>query len=304
LLNFGKVERAVTDVSDENGPNAPKLGAFDLFLDDQDYLYTLLYTIDWRSQLDAIRLMIARNRNTGEAFSKAIDVDEAQVETYDGPYQVHRMNHNTDLKHESVYRDAAESMAAIGMVAPLIESTLGQALSALGEMYDRKGMSPGDHTRWKRSVGNASRWNCQFYFNSKKQASNNIILGLPQLAEACGLDKFLAKDFMAWFEAMFVYRNYMFHGGFEWTIERRGLFKKAIEEKNWGQWFVCSYTNDRPWIYYIRDDAIVAMPTMVQDMLNSLGRFTKSLPPELTSLPISEEASLLSEDIVDAARLV
>ncbi|MGO4569065.1 hypothetical protein AB4Z52_29460 [Rhizobium sp. 2YAF20] len=258
-------------------------GYFDNFLDDRDYLYTLVHTIDWQSQLLAVRLMISRNRREGEAFSKAIEDDAAEVRAYDGPHHNHWVDQHVDMLHESVYHDAAESMAAIGMIAPLVESTLGQSLAALGGMYDRKNIHPGDHKRWKRAEGHESRWNCQFYFDSKKQAKNNIISGLAQLAAACGLDRFLSQDFMTWFEAMFTYRNFMFHGGFEWTIERRTIFEKEIEKKGWELFFTCSTTNGRPWVYYIRDEAIDALPTMVENMLDSLGLFAKSLPVGLTS---------------------
>jgi hypothetical protein len=77
----------------------------------------------------------------------------------------------------------------------------------------------------------------------------------------------------------------MFHGGFEWTIERRDFFEKESQKKGWDRFFTCSTTNDRPWIYYINNEAIVAFPTMVESMLDSLGRFTKSLPSALTSDP-------------------
>ncbi|TCB60179.1 hypothetical protein E0J20_09300 [Rhizobium leguminosarum bv. viciae] len=260
-------------------------GFFDNFLDDRDYLYTLVHTIDWQAQLSAVRLMISRNRQAGEAFSKAIANDAAEVRAYEGPHQDHWIGQHVDMIHESVYRDAAESMAAIGMIAPLVESTLGQSLAALGDMYDRKNINPGDHKRWKRAEGHESRWNCQFYFNSDKEAKNHIIFGLTQLAEACGLNKFLSQEFMTWFEAMFTYRNSMFHGGFEWTVDRRELFEKAVEKNGWDRFFSCSTKNGRPWIYYIKDEAIDALPTMVENMLDSLGRFTKSLPVELTSDP-------------------
>ncbi|TBE02316.1 hypothetical protein [Rhizobium ruizarguesonis] len=260
-------------------------GYFDNFLDDRDYLYTLVHNIDWQAQLRAVRLMISRNRQAGEAFSKAIEDDAAEVRTYDGPHDDHWVNQHVDMIHESVYRDAAESMAAIGMIAPLVESTLGQSLAALGDMYDRNNISPGKQERWTRAQKHKARWNCQFYYNDKKEEKNNIILGMPQLAGACGLDKFLSQEFMSWFEAMFTYRNSMFHGGFEWTVDRRELFEKSVEKNGWDRFFSCSTTNGRPWIYYIKDEAIDALPTMVENMLDSLGRFTKSLPVELTSKP-------------------
>ncbi|UFW64428.1 hypothetical protein RlegWSM1455_23560 [Rhizobium laguerreae] len=275
----------MTQSSDESTFEGVNRFDFDSFLDNRDYLDALVHTIDWQSQLLAVRLMISRNRLAGEAFSKAIEDEAAELKAYNGPHHDHYVEHHVDMMHESVYRDAAESMAAIGMIAPLVESTLGQSLAALGDMYDRKSIHPGNHKRWKRAENHEDRWNCQFYFNGKKEAKNNIILGLPQLAGACGLDKFLSQDFMVWFEAMFTYRNFMFHGGFEWTIERRDFFEKEIEKKGWDQFFTCSTTDRRPWIYYIKDEAIVALPTMVESMLDGLGRFAKSLPSELTSKP-------------------
>lgn len=112
-----------------------------------------------------------------------------------------------------------------------------------------------------------------------------VVRGVPQLSAACGLDKFLSKDFMAWFEAMFRYRNFMFHGGFEWSLERRDHFEREIEKNGWGKFFTCSTTNARPWIFYLEDEAILAMPSKVEEMLDSLGRFTKALPSALTSVP-------------------
>ncbi|WP_156461954.1 hypothetical protein [Rhizobium sp. Leaf311] len=260
-------------------------GYFDNFLDDRDHLHTLLRNVDWEAQLLAVRQMISRNRKAGEAFSASIKDDAAELDAYNGPHRHHWENRHVDMKFESSYSDAAESMAAIGMIAPMVESTIGQALTALGDMYDSKSIHPGSHKRWKRAEGHKHRWNCQFYFDSKMEAHNDIFRGLPQLSSACGLDKFLSQDFKTWFEAMFRYRNYMFHGGFEWSLERRDNFEKEIEKNGWGKFFTSSTTNSRPWIYYIRDEAIVAMPRMVEHMLDSLGLFTKSLPWELTSLP-------------------
>lgn len=279
------MERTVVNFLNESEFEGVKPGDFDNFLDDRDYLYTLVHNIDWQSQLLAVRLLLSRNRQAGKAFSKAMEVEEAEVKAYRGPHHDHWVDQHVDMMHESVYRDAAESMAAIGMIAPLVESMLSQSLATLGGMYDRKNINPGNHKRWERAGGHAARWNCQFYFDSSKEAKNNVILGLPQLAAACGLDKFLSPDFMTWFEAMFTYRNFMFHGGFEWTIDRREFFEKEVEKKRWVRFFICSTTNGRPWIYYIKNEAIDALPAMVENMLDSLGRFAKSLPFELISEP-------------------
>ncbi|OWO89717.1 hypothetical protein B5E41_30015 [Rhizobium esperanzae] len=269
---------------DESEFEASRSGNFGDLLQGRDYLFFLLDNLDWDSQLLAVRMMIARNRHAAEAFSKAIERDEEEVQAYRGPHHHHYVDQHTDMLHESIFRDAAESMAAIGMIAPMVESTLGQSLAALGEMYTRKNLTPPEHKRWKRANGDPARWNCQIYFNNKGEPKNNILEGFPQLAAASGLEQFLSPGFHTWFKAMFTYRNFMFHGGFEWSLERRAAFKEAIEKNGWDV-FTCSKTGGEPWAFYITDEAINQMPTMVESMLDSLAQFAKSLPFELISDP-------------------
>jgi hypothetical protein len=264
-------------VFDEFGDNE-----FDIDIDDRDRLYLFTDSIDWRAQLIAVRLMLSRNREAREAFSQAIEDDKADVLAYDGPYHWDYVDRHVDMLHESVYRDAAESMAAIGMIAPMVESTLGQIFFALGDMYERKKLSPRAHKRWIRAGVSRRKWDFQCFFNEKKEEKDNIVLGMRQISGASGLDKFLSDEFITWFEAMFTYRNYMFHGGFEWGQKRRDAFEKKIDTCGW-PFFSCSTSGGRPWIYYLRNETIDAMPTMVENMLDSIGRFAKSLPFELIS---------------------
>ncbi|KQT01680.1 hypothetical protein ASG42_27125 [Rhizobium sp. Leaf391] len=77
----------------------------------------------------------------------------------------------------------------------------------------------------------------------------------------------------------------MFYGGFEWSIPQRQTFVALIEGRGWEQYFVWSTTNDQPWICYLRDEVIDALPDRVFAILGSLGRFTKALPHELMSDP-------------------
>ena len=81
--------------------------------------------------------------------------------------------------------------------------------------------------------------------------------------------------------ALFHYRNQMFHGGFEWSIAQRQSFVKLIAERGWERYFFWSKTDGDPWICYLRDDIIDALPERVFAVLGSLGRFTKALPYEL-----------------------
>jgi len=255
----------------------------------RDHILTLIDNVEWDSQLRAIRLFIDRNREARENFSAYIKQNEDEVEAYTGPHHDHYVDQHVDLLHETVYRDAAESMAAIGMIAPMVESILCQALAALGKMYQEKKISPPAHKRWTRAdQANCPwelRWNCQFHLNDKNEAKNNIPLGFPQLAEACGLAQHLSSDFLTWFKAMFNYRNFMFHGGFEWSVGNRQKFMEMIEKEGWQQFFTCSTYGGEPWIYYLSNETIDGMPDRVGTMLDELGQFAKELPFELTSQP-------------------
>lgn len=126
---------------------------------------------------------------------------------------------------------------------------------------------------------------CQLHFKRDNEAKNNIPDGFPQLAEACGLARYLSADFMTWFKAMFHYRNFMFHGGFEWSVGNREKFTKIIEKEGWQQFFTCSTSGGDPWIYYLTNETIEEMPDRVGGMLDDLGRFAKELPFELVSQP-------------------
>lgn len=255
----------------------------------RDHILTLIDNVEWDSQLQAIRLLIGRNRKAREDFSAYIQQNEDEVNAYSGPHHGHYVDQHVDLLHETVYRDAAESMAAIGMIAPMVESILCQSLAALGRMYQEKNMAPPAHDRWTRADRSISkwedRWNCQLKFSRDNEVKNNIPDGFLQLAEACGLARYLSADFMTWFKAMFNYRNFMFHGGFEWTVSNRRKFANMIEKEGWQQFFTCSTSGGEPWIYYLTNETIDDMPDRVGKMLDELGQFAKELPFKLISQP-------------------
>ena len=50
-----------------------------------------------------------------------------------------------DHLHQSVFQDAAHSMAAVGMLAPFVESLFKQAFP--GNLLDRNGRAPMPHRR-------------------------------------------------------------------------------------------------------------------------------------------------------------
>lgn len=264
---------------DEEARERLRLGLENL-MDDRDYLYRLISNIDWDAQLDAVRSVLRQHRQAADRVSANIKDLEEAARTYDGPYHYHVVDEHVDAMWQSSYSDAAISLSAIGMVVPMIETIFAQAFQALREKYVAKGMSPPQHKRWTRAEQHPERWNVQRYF-ATDGVKTDIISGLRQLCEASGVSPFLGPDYMDWMAALFHYRNQMFHGGFEWSIAQRQSFVKLIAERGWERYFFWSTTNGDPWICYLRDDIIDALPERVFAVLGSLGRFTKALPYEL-----------------------
>lgn len=264
-------------------PERLKLGLEDL-LDDRDYLYRLVATIDWDAQLDAIRAVLREHRRSADHVSTSIKALEEEARTYRGPHHEHVVDEHVDAIWRATYSDAAISLSAVGMIVPTIETIFAQAFHALGEKYVAKNMAPPDHKRWRRAKEHPDRWNVQRYFG-KDENRVDIVSGLPQLCEATGVSIHLGPDDLDWIVALLSYRNRMFHGGLEWSSQQRQMFVALIEARGWDQYFVWSTTNDRPWICYLRDEVIDALPDRVFAILGSLGRFTRALPHELLSDP-------------------
>ncbi|ESY22448.1 hypothetical protein [Mesorhizobium sp. C395A] len=275
-------------------PERLKTGLENL-LDDRDYLYRLVSTIDWDAQLEAIRAVLREHRRSADHVSTNIKELEEEARTYQGPYHDHVVDEHVDAIWRSTYSDAAISLSAVGMIVPTLETIFAQAFRALGDKYVAKGIAPPDHKRWRRAKDNPERWNVQWYFG-KSDAGVDIVSGLPQLCDATGVSAHLRPDDLDWIVALLSYRNRMFHGGFEWSIPQRQTFVALIAERGWDQYFVWSTTDHEPWICFLRDQVIDALPDRVFAILGSLGRFTKALPYELMSDPGDEPPPDIPQD--------
>jgi len=77
-------------------------------------------------------------------------------------------------------------------------------------------------------------------------------------------------------------------------IISRSLFICAVSHAGVRVW---STTNLQPWICYLRDGVIDALPDRVSAILSSLGRFTKALPQELMSDPHDQRPPGMEETL-------
>lgn len=264
-------------------PNEDIRLGFDQFMEDRDYLFRLVNTIDWDSQLEAIKGVLRRDQKASQAVSENIDELKLEAETYRGPHHEHVVDEHVDAMFRSSYSEAANSLAAIGMIVPMLESLYSQSFHSLGQMYAAKGMVPPPHRRWDRAGAHPERWNCQVYFGEDGKAHQDIIRGIRQITVASGLAGHLPEGAANWIDAMLTYRNKMFHGGFEWSLAQRDQFNQQIAERQWGDLFQSATSDHKPWIFYIRDEVIAEMPKQIEGILDGMGRFAKALPFELVS---------------------
>src|SRR2546425_450667 len=127
----------------------------------------------------------------------------------------------------SVYQDAAHSLAAVGMLARLIESILVHSFDAIRTKYGNV-LTIG----FPRSGGtDDKRWDCHQHVSDKGKWRTDLINGTVQLANSIGLSPFLPSAAAKTLEALFAYRNKNFHVGFEWPVKERAAFQKRIERE-------------------------------------------------------------------------
>jgi hypothetical protein len=240
---------------------------------DRDYAHYLLgEDIDLDAQLLAIRDLLSRHRSADEATSRDIEELAEATRKANGPYADHLVDLSVDRMRNSVYQDAAHSMAAAGMLAPLMESILVRLFAGVG----RRPWPLVDTVRRDRAgEGHKEFWNAQINFSSKEGEKPDIVLGVRQLAAATGLAAHLPDDFDAAFEALVLYRNRMFHNGFEWPVEARAKFKTLIATRGWSAWFQSSLTNHEPWIFYMSPAFVDRCLTLVDQTLDAAGRLVR-----------------------------
>ncbi|WP_156386443.1 hypothetical protein [Rhizobium sp. Leaf391] len=171
-------------------PERLELGLEDL-LEDRDYLYRLVATIDWDAQLDAIRAVLREHRRSANHVSTNIKEPEEEARTYKGSYHEHVVDEHVDAMWRATYSDAAISLSAVGMIVPTIETIFAQTFHALGEKYVARGIAPPGHKRWRRAKEHPERWNVQWYFG-KNDGRVDIVSGLPQLVKPLGFLPILA----------------------------------------------------------------------------------------------------------------
>jgi hypothetical protein len=242
-------------------------------IEPRDYLYQLDFDFDVDAQLIAIRGLLRRNNKATQEMSDEIREIEEHTRRLKGIRTDRAIDEWMDRLHDSAYQDAAHSMSAVGMLAPLIETIFYQFFRGIGKGISSAKLPSENQERWKAIQ--SIQWDCRLIVQGKS-ARKDLVRGIFQLCNAVGLTSKLPPDLELTLSALFAYRNKMFHNGFEWPIEEREHFLKQITEKKWpSNWFFKAEYGDKPWIFYLKNEFIEHCLGTIEKVLVAMGTFVR-----------------------------
>jgi hypothetical protein len=232
----------------------------------RDFAGVLLHR-DYDAELIAIRILLFRHRKADKGLRDEIE----SLEKHSEFHNERTITRWLDLLQSSTYQDAAHSMAALGMLAPLLESMFYDAFRQAREEFFVKSPSV-EHPRWERAA--RGQWDCHFFYDKTGKPTKDIVKGILQLSEAIGLTPYLPKDLKPMLEALFEYRNKMFHCGFVWPSGECGKFARRIIDAGWpSNWFETATIDGTPWIFYLTDAFVDHCLERVNQTIDGMGAF-------------------------------
>jgi hypothetical protein len=254
----------------------------DVEMEARDYIYALEVDFDVDAQLMAIGGLLRRNRDADQSVRDEIKKIEEHTQRLKGIESDWEwaVDDWVDQLIHSTYQDAAHSMSAVGMLAPLVETVFYQCFQSIGKRFYPATHPHKTHDRWHAAHG--IQWDCHFVV-ADGRTHKDIVKGIFQLSDAVGLTARFPADLKSVLSALFAYRNSMFHNGFEWPAEERKRFAKRIESEKWpADWFSVATTDGKPWMFSLSDKFIRHCNKTVEEVLQAIGGFVRDelLPKE------------------------
>ena len=195
---------------------------------------------DYISQIRAIRALLSRQNHADSRLEAEIERADELARNSTGESNYHAVDQYGDLVHDSIYQLAAHSMAAVGMLAPLMESMFKATLRAIGKTPPRSNLAA------------------------------RVMDAIED--EGTGLGQYMPDDLRPTLEALFRYRNKMLHHGFEWPHSQRLAFDGSLSDWPPG-WFGNSTSDDEPWMFYMTPEFISHCLDTAEQVLIGIVRF-------------------------------
>ena len=195
---------------------------------------------DYLSHIYSIRDLLWRQRHADSQLEAQIKDSGEVARRARGEANVVAVDRHIELIQFSIYQSAAHSMAAVGMLAPLTESIFGGIFEGVG----------------------------------RRKPSGQLARSIMSMVddERLGLGEYMPDDLRQTLDALFLYRNKMFHHGFEWPPGPRKHFAESLDAWPKG-WFDSATSDGEPWIFYMSPEFISHCLDTLEDVLRGLIRF-------------------------------
>ena len=237
----------------------------------RDQALFLIRERDLEAQLLAIRGALSRNRQADAAVAAKVKELDEQVRTYaggDAMYQMYLEDRWVDALHDTVFQDAAHSMAAVGMLAPFVESLFVSIFSGLREYEQSDNVASRNDPRIAASQNE--------FWDKQGGRRKDIVKGIRQLSSTTGLSEYMPSGYVEMLSALFAYRNKLFHLGFEWPIQEGINFDNRVKSGEWpAEWFRKATRDDKPWIFYMSDEFITHCLKTIDEVLEGVGAYLR-----------------------------
>lgn len=238
------------------------------YFTDREYAEMTLSDMDIALQVLAIREVLERNRVAGLDRAQEIETLAAHAREAVGSHAEHLVDLHIEGLHFSVYQDAANSAAAVAMLAPLLETVFVRMFSHLGKSRTKVV----DATS-RETLTRADLWNPKLVFRSSGRAED-LVSGIKQVSDMSGLTPLLPADYETVLKALFAYRNNMLHNSFEWPEARLRSFTGQAAQ--WpATWFSKSSRGNDPWIFYMGDAFVDRCLALVGEILSAFGALVR-----------------------------
>ncbi|MCC5847834.1 MAG: hypothetical protein JJU29_07040 [Verrucomicrobia bacterium] len=228
-----------------------------------------LLPTNYELQFEAIRSLLQDHEKNENELQARIEELERKIEASPPETEIVPIIQRIDCLESSVFLHAAHSMSALGALAPFFESLFHTLFLQIKPYFEGNG---NPHDRWKQASDDA--WDCHFHWVKGKR-NKGIVEGIRQLSQATDFEKYLPVGYDEPLQALFAYRNKMFHCGFEWSESEKKKFQKMITDHQWyPTWFECSKSGGEPWIYYMSSPFIERLLELIDEILQAVGRYT------------------------------
>lgn len=245
----------------------------------REYAATILYEgdtsgCDIDAQFAAIRGLLGTLEQAESSAAEKLRQEQDKVSVLTGPVRDRADDYLVECYQNSVYDDAARSMAAVSMLAPFIEMLFTRLFGNDERQRRFRRVADAKHIRWQ--LKEKHQWACDRWADDEGGEKKGIAHGIPQLCEAIGMKPFLPNDLSIVLTALFIYRNNMLHNGFEWPKAKRSEFHQKMKETGCpNSWFDNATWNDEPWVCYLSRPFIDHCLDAIEQTLHGIGTYDR-----------------------------